>query len=224
MPRPKVEVYEVLRDAISSGSLRAHEQLREERVAEALGVSRTPVREALIRLLAEGLIVADGSGGVRVADVTAEDLEELFTLRELLEPLAVRYAAKSVDPQGVRALRAIHDASIKALEADDVEALLNLNTDFHAALNGMAAPRRLAGFIDQLRIQSRRFRVLALYDADERRQSVTEHGRLIDLVAAGEGDAAAALLTTHFERPRARMEAYLGPSRPTGLEGLVATK
>ena len=218
MPRPRAQVYQALREAISNGSLRANEPLREERIAEALGVSRTPVREALVRLLAEGLIIADGSGGVRVEDVTAEDLDEVFTLREVLEPLALRYAAANPNFEGIRDLRRIHEESHQAIANDDIEQLLDLNTQFHAALNAMAAPRRLRNFIDQLRVQSRRFRVLALYDDSERRQSVTEHGRLIDLVERGDAEGAVALLMTHFERPRARVASYLGPPRPEGLQ------
>jgi DNA-binding GntR family transcriptional regulator len=220
MPRHGADVYQALKEAISNGSLRANEPLREERVAEALGVSRTPVREALIRLLAEGLIEADGSGGARVADVTAEDLDEVFTLREVLEPLAVRYAARRPKAASVAELRQIHDASREALVDDDIERLLDLNTQFHATLNAMAAPRRLKSFIDQLRVQSRRFRVLALYDQEERRQSVAEHGRLLDLVEHQNADGAVALLLTHFERPRARMASYLGPTRTEGLTPL----
>ena len=215
-----MEVYKALREAISNGALRANEPLREERIAEALGVSRTPVREALVRLLAEGLIVADGSGGVRVTDVTAEDLDEVFTLREVLEPLAIRYAARNPNPDGIHELKRIHAASHDALADDDIEQLLELNTQLHAALNALAAPRRLRGFIDQLRVQSRRFRVLALYDDEERRQSVAEHGRLIDFVEQGDEEGAVALLMTHFERPRARMASYLGPPRPDRLPRL----
>jgi len=220
MPKARPDVYSALREAISNGALRANEPLREERVAHALGVSRTPVREALIRLLAEGLIQSDGSGGVRVADVTAEDLDEVFTLREVLEPLALRYAAREHDKRSVRELRQIINASHEALRQDDVEQLLDLNTQFHAALNAMAAPRRLRSFIDQLRVQSRRFRVMALYDQEERRQSVEEHARLVDLVEQGDADAAVELLMTHFERPRARMASYVGPSRGEGLASL----
>lgn len=220
MPRPRADVYQALKEAISSGALRANEPLREERIAGVLGVSRTPVREALIRLLAEGLIEADGSGSVRVADVTAEDLEEVFTLREVLEPLALRYAAAAREPAALAELRRIHAASLDALASDDIEQLLDLNTQFHATLNGMAAPRRLRSFIDQLRVQSRRFRVLALYDQDERRQSVDEHGHLLDLVEQGDADGAVALLMTHFERPRMRMASYLGPTRVEALTSL----
>lgn len=220
MPRPRADVYRAIRGAISNGSLRANEPLREERIAGELGVSRTPVREALIRLLAEGLIEADSSGSVRVADVTSEDLDEVFTLREVLEPLALRYAARRPDPTSLGELRQIHAASLNALASDEIELLLDLNTQFHAALNAMAAPRRLRSFIDQLRVQTRRFRVLALYDRAERRQSVEEHGHLLDLIEQGDADAAVTLLMTHFERPRMRIASYLGPTRHEGLTPL----
>jgi DNA-binding GntR family transcriptional regulator len=215
MPRPRPDVYGALRGAISDGSIPANEPLREERLASALGVSRTPVREALVRLSAEGLVEADGNGGVRVTDLRADDLEELFALRTALESVAVRYACEAANDAGIAELRRIHRESGQAVSADDVERLLELNTEFHAVLNGVAGRPRLQNLIDLLRDQSRRYRVLVLYDRDERRQSVREHGQLLDLVEAGRADDAVNLLRTHFERPQQRLRAYLGPG-PAG--------
>ena len=214
MPKPRADVYGAIREAISDGSLPSNEPLREERLASALGVSRTPVREALVRLTAEGLVEVDESGGVRVSVLSSEDLDEVFALRDALETLAIRYACASRDTAALAELRHIHVASVDAVAADDVERLLELNTQFHAALNALAGKRRLQNFIELLRDQSRRYRVLALYEESERRQSVEEHGRLLDLIEAGEGDAAVALLRTHFERPRQRLVTYVGPARP----------
>lgn len=213
MPKARIDVYGAIREAISDGSLSLNEPLREERLASALGVSRTPVREALVRLLAEGLVEAGGSGGARVSALSADDLDEVFALRGALESMALRYACETRDPVGIEELRRIHAASADAVAADDVERLLELNTQFHAALNSLAGKRRLQNFIELLRDQSRRYRVLALYDESERRTSVAEHGRLISLVSAGEADAAVELLHTHFERPRQRLVTYVGPAR-----------
>jgi DNA-binding GntR family transcriptional regulator len=224
MPSSRVEVYEVLRQAIASGSVRANESLREEKVAEALGVSRTPVREALIRLRAEGLVEADDSGGVRVPDVTAEDFDEVLTLREALEPLALRYAVRNPDPRGMAKLKRIHRASLKALKEDDVDQLLDLNSEFHATLNEMGVPRRLRSFIEQLWVMSHRFRFLALYDQEERRQSVEEHGRLIELVEQGDAARAGTVLTRHLGRSRDRMAAFLGPARHNGMPATLARR
>lgn len=221
MPQPRADVYGAIREAISDGSLSVNEPLREERLAAALGVSRTPVREALVRLTAEGLVEAEASGGVRVSALSADDLDEVFALRGALESMALRYACEARDPAGLEELRAIHAASTDAVAADDVERLLELNTQFHAALNSLAGKRRLQNLIELLRDQSRRYRVLALYDESERRTSVDEHGRLIELVAAGDADAALELLRAHFERPRQRLVTYVGPARPRhgGLAG-----
>jgi DNA-binding GntR family transcriptional regulator len=211
MPRPRPEVYSALREAISGGSIRANEPLREGRLAAALGVSRTPVREALVRLSAEGLVEADGTGGLRVADLRADDLDEVFALRTALESLAVRYACDVDNPDGIVELRRIHAASVEAVAADDVEQLLELNTAFHLALNRFAQKPRLQNLIEMLRDQSRRYRVLALYDREERRQSVREHGQFVDLVVAGKADEAVGLLRLHLLRPPQRLRTYLGP-------------
>jgi DNA-binding GntR family transcriptional regulator len=224
MPRPRIEVYEVLREAIASGSLRPNQPLREEKIAEALGVSRTPVREALIRLLAEGLVQSDGLGGARVPDISAEDYDEVLTLREALEPLALRYAVRNPDPKRIARLKRIHRASQAALERDDVDELLELNAQFHAALNDMGVPRRLRTFIEQLWAMSHRFRFLALYDQDERRQSVEEHGQLIELVEQGDAARAGAVLTHHLGRSRDRMTAFLGPAHANGIGELLAER
>ncbi len=213
MPRARPDVYGAIREAISDGSIPSNEPLREERLAAALGVSRTPVREALVRLTAEGLVDVDGSGGVRVSVLSSSDLDEVFALRDALETLAIRYACAARDQAGIAELRRIHAASKDAVAADDVERLLELNTQFHAALNALSGKRRLQNLIELLRDQSRRYRVLALYEESERRDSVREHGRLIDLVEAADADAAVALLRTHFERPRQRLVTYVGPAR-----------
>lgn len=206
------DVYATIRRAISAGELRANEPLREERLASALGVSRTPVREALVRLRAEGLVVAERNGSARVSDLSSDDLEEVFALRETLESLALRYACGAKHDARVAHLRTIHAASVEAVEIDDVERLLELNTEFHAELNRLANRRRLVNFIELLRDQSRRYRVLALYEPSERRKSVEEHGKLLDLVTRGDSAAAVRLLHVHFERPRRRLTAYLGRS------------
>ncbi len=213
MPRARADVYGAIREAISDGSLSLNEPLREERLASALGVSRTPVREALVRLTAEGLVELDESGGVRVSALSADDLDEVFALRGALESMALRYACETRDEAGLEELRRIHGASADAVAADDVERLLELNTQFHAALNSLSGKRRLQNLIELLRDQSRRYRVLALYDESERRTSVDEHGRLIELVAAGDANGAVGLLRTHFERPRQRLVTYVGPAR-----------
>lgn len=214
----------MLREAITVGSLRPLQPLREERLAEALGVSRTPVREALIRLLAEGLIEDDGSGGTRVPYVTADDYDELLTLREALEPLVLRYAVRNPDPKLVARLRQIHRTSEKALKVDDVDRLLELNGRFHATLNEMGVPRRLRTFIEQLWAQSNRFRFLVLYDHEERRQSVEEHGRLIELIEKGDAAGAGRVLTHHLGRSRDHMAAFLGPAPIENLDQMLAQR
>jgi DNA-binding GntR family transcriptional regulator len=214
------DVYRALREGIASGAYRPNEALRAAAIADELGISRTPVREAFMRLASEGLVDYSPRHGARVVDLRAEELQELFELRSAIEEIAVRHAATKATPADVAELRKLCTACHDAVDKDHVDRLIQANVDLHDAINRLSGRERTIELINLLRDRARPYRVLALYDADERRDSLIEHDRLVDLIEAGEADGAAELLREHFARPLTRVSYYLGrgSERPSGLQ------
>lgn len=215
-----VDVYRVLREGIATGAYRPSEPLRAAKIADELGISRTPVREAFMRLASEGLVNYSPRHGARVVDLKAEELEEVFEMRAALEQIAIRHACENATPADVKHLRELcaHCHEVSDLDGD-VDDLIAANSDLHNAINDISARPQTIELISLLRDRARPYRVIALYDDEERLDSLREHDRLVELIEAGDADSATELLREHFARPLARMKRYLGRSavRPGGL-------
>lgn len=190
-----------LREAILEGDLTPGAWLREESIAQALGVSRTPVREAFHRLTEEGLVERSRSAGVRVVALTLEDIAVVYQVRGSLESLAAGIAARRRDPAVAARLAELHAAMERAADAGDVEEFHHRNLAFHAEfaeIGGNNYLRRLLGtvYLAVRRIGTKTF------DADRMRQIIDEHAAIIEAVAAGDDAAASAAATAHAERAR----------------------
>ncbi len=165
MPRAVDAAYRGIRRAIISGDLRSGEKVSESALAERLGVSRTPVREALNRLRNEGLIVLERYRKGYVANFTADDLREIFRLRATLEGEAARGAALRIGDEDLARMEALQDEMERSYEAvgydESVETFDRLNREFHRIVARAAGIRRLdlilegalelpaAGFVDR---------------------------------------------------------------------------
>lgn len=199
-------VYEMLRDYLRSGEVRWGESLREATLAARLGVSRTPVREALARLASEGLVEAHGRS-FTVPSLTEDDLEDIYQLRVLLETEAVRQAASRDDAeQGVAEVRRALEQTEAAHERGDAEGFIAGNSRFRTAWLGMVRNRRLARTVG---IYADHVRALALLTlGDPQRQKVVLRG-MKDILRA---------LERRDEREAVEaMKRYLGISRSAML-------
>ncbi|HEY0279487.1 MAG TPA: GntR family transcriptional regulator [Solirubrobacterales bacterium] len=215
-----VDVYRVLREGIATGAYRPSEPLRAAKVADELGISRTPVREAFMRLASEGLVQYSPRHGARVIDLKAEELEEIFEMRAALEQIAIRHACAEAKPEDIAKLRKLCVSCHEVSEGDgDVDDLIAANSDLHDAINEISGRPQTIELISLLRDRARPYRVIALYDDEERRDSLREHDRLVELIEAGDAETATELLQEHFVRPMTRMKRYLGrgAARPGGL-------
>ena len=180
-------VYEAIRDAIVEGRIAADEQLVQEQLAAELGVSRTPVRDALNRLSHEGLVRAVLGRGYQVIDLTDQDINDVFVVRERLEMLAVEQSAGR--------LTALHQArarplieEMRATDPADAVAQYELNRRFHQTIIEPCNNAILLGLLDQLwdLPVSRRITKSYLRDAANVAHMVDEHDAI--LAAAAEGD------------------------------------
>jgi DNA-binding GntR family transcriptional regulator len=194
---------EILNDAFAPGA-----RLGEVELASQLGVSRTPIREALRQLAAEGLIELTPNRGARVLSWTLEELESLFELRTTLEPRLTGVAARRATEADITELARLADrmAEVGAPGPDqDLAALIPLNRAFHAKLVELAdAPAFAAALAGAVRapLTQRNFRA---YDEDSMRRSLAHHREIVAAIRARDPEWARAVMTAHLRNARAVM-------------------
>ena len=203
-------VHDVLRLALRDGRIGAGTRLVEAELADTLSVSRTPVREALRRLEAEGLVRSVPKRGFIAAE-PFEDVDHVFMIRERLEGLAAYLAAQEItltELQSMQALQAEMEELINA-PSPDVDRLVALNRSFHAVIHQASRSPRLVSMIERLLTDYMSYQVVSRYDAVGRRDSVTEHRTILDALWKREPHLADSLIQTHLERGRAVVTAEM---------------
>jgi DNA-binding GntR family transcriptional regulator len=191
--------YDAVRERIASGAVTPGEWLREHTVAASLGLSRTPVREALRLLAAEGVVELVHNRGARVVDWTAEDIDEAYRLRALVEGYGAGLAARRADPDCVAALRTLQDRYERILQDDGPsDALASCNDDFHAAVMGASGSARLSALLAVVSSAPLVRRVLHGYADEDRRRSVVAHRDIITAIENGDDDLASAAMSSHI--------------------------
>lgn len=196
--RARDEVYARLRAAIVTAELEPGRQLSENEVAGRFGVSRTPVREALVRLRDDRLVEIVPQLGTFVARISDRALADAQFVRESLECAAIRLAAERAQPADVLALKAILARQEAARDARDFDGFHVLDDELHAALcelSGHGVAWRLAGRANG---HLDRVRRLSLPEPDYLAEMVAEHGQVVDAVASGDPDAAERTLRHHL--------------------------
>ncbi|MDD7946031.1 GntR family transcriptional regulator [Microbacterium sp. NE2HP2] len=183
--------YTALRDAIVSGRLEPGARLRDSELEEWLGVSRTPIREAIARLEAAGLVRTRRAKATEVAPLDEREALSAQRIAASLHELAVREGVRQLTASDLDAMRAANDRFADALRADDIDAALAADDDFHRVAVSASANPLLGTLLEQVtpllrRLERARFSSLA------GRDSVAAHARIIELCATGDGEAAAA--------------------------------
>jgi DNA-binding GntR family transcriptional regulator len=195
-----------VRRAITDGQLKPGAPIRQEALAEQLGVSRVPLREALKTLEAEALVVHEVHRGYYVAALSMADLREVYRIREILEAEAVRRAAARMDAPSVAALEDIQREVEDAAIAGDVSTMAAANRRLHFALYDASGMARLVRLIRTLWDATDAYRSLYYAEQDHRGHVVREHRAILDALHAGNVDAAVALLDAHRAHAVAALE------------------
>lgn len=204
-------VTEALREAILDGALTPSSWLREDEVAEAFAVSRTPAREALRRLADEGLAVKTAHHGTVVAPLSLEDILALYVVREDLEGLAARLAALRSPSGLVGRLESCQEKMRKVAARGDTQRLAQLNLEFHRAIRDAAGNPYLDRFLRQVEHAVRRLPSTSFAEKGRPEQVLEEHGAVISAVEAGDSDAAERAARDHMRRAREiRLSVLLG--------------
>ncbi|MQY80961.1 MAG: FCD domain-containing protein [Dehalococcoidia bacterium] len=174
------KAYEHLKTAILSGHLSPKERLTEEHLAETLGVSRTPVREALYKLEAEGLICPLKTRGFIVSGDSKEEVKELFELRAILEGYALRIISEKITREGLQHLGTFIDKAQAALEANRMDDVFKWNTRFHDYLHELVSDSiRLYRLIVDMRKQVLRHRKVTLQSIEGAQRTIDGHQKIL---------------------------------------------
>lgn len=194
-------VTDALREGILSGVLGPSVWLREDELALVLGVSRTPVREALRRLSDEGLTQRVANRGTVVPEVTLDEILAVYAVRESLEGLAARSAAIRRPAGFVERLRGIYERMVAAID-DDQSVMAALGLEFHAEIRRAAANPYLDRFLTQVDNAIRRFGQTTITQPGRSSEALEEHFGILEAIAAGDADAAERRATKHMRRDR----------------------
>lgn len=189
---------EILRTSIVTGELAPGSLHSVGSLAETLGVSRTPVREALIELASRGMVRFERNRGVRVLEMSAADLNEIFELRRFLEVPAIAKSVANMTPAVLRSLSRLLDAQDQAAAVNDEPKLWELDREFHRALLLASGNRRLANYVTHL---GDVVAVSAMTAGASARapKSLVEHRRILDSVAERDANRAAEAVLSHLE-------------------------
>lgn len=205
MARAAGMAYDRLRAALLAGVYPEGERLGEVELAAAFEVSRTPVREALRRLASEGLVEVEPNRGARVARWTADDIEEIYLLRALLEGAGARRAAGRIAPgtlDRLDGLCAEMERWAKPGRIQDLDRVAELNRDFHATIIDSARTPRLATLLGQVVQVPLVLRTFHRYGETALARSLGHHRELVQALRAGDGEWAESVMRSHVHAAR----------------------
>lgn len=210
------ECVEQLREMIADGTLAGGQPLRQDELAAQLGISRTPIREAIARLQAEGLAVVERNRGATVFRPSPDELKQIYEVRMLLEPYAAKIAVKMVDDEVIAKLRSLYDQ----MQDSPPWMFFQLNREFHLTLYEAAHHNELYELIKALRYRSDPYiRILAGGGGSEAAQR--GHDALIRAVSDGDEEAARTITYDHLAQTLATVTSIIDHRAQAPRRGVV---
>lgn len=195
-------VFDVLMNAIMQGQLSPGERLLEVQLADEMGVSRTPVREAIRRLELEGFVVMVPRKGAYVAGLSVDDVESVYEIRTALETLAVRLAAQRMEADDYRQLDELALKMQATWQERNVDQWVELDAHFHELLYKFSRNERLVQMMSNIMEQLSRYRIISLANVEVRQNSLSEHQELIEALRRRDSEMAAAAAARHIENTK----------------------
>ena len=206
-------VFESLREAIIQGRLKPGERLMEIQLAEEMGVSRTPVREAIRKLELEGFVVMLPRKGAYVASFSVKDIVDIFEVRAALEGLAASLAAQRATPEELeemeRAVLQIYEVS----NGQNLGILVEKDTNFHELIYKSSRNQRLVQIVTHLKEQIQRFRTTSLAVPGRGKHTVEEHKGIIEAISERNIELAASLAREHIENAEQLLLSAIGEEK-----------
>jgi DNA-binding GntR family transcriptional regulator len=205
-------VYHTIKKLILDSEYEAGEKLHIESLSAQMGISRTPIREALLRLQNEGFVRAEPRVGFFVQELTRRDLEELFELRELIEGYAARRAARKITDRDSERVQALQAESERAVARGELDVFLRLEIELHDLVIERSENRRLAQLLEGIKELTARARQISVQSPDNVRQSVAEHRLLVDALSERDARLAEKSMKDHLRAVRRRLLARVAAS------------
>ncbi len=192
-------VFQTLRQAILKGELPPGERLMEIKLADRLGVSRTPIREAIRKLELEGLVVMVPRKGATVANITEKDATDVLEVRRTLEMFAVEVACERITKEQLEQLREAAEAFEAAKGCMDLIRIAESDMHYHEIIYEATCNERLVQMLNNLRENMYRYRIEYLKDANYYDSLVGEHRRILEAIAAGDCEEAKRCMRAHID-------------------------
>ena len=192
-------VFNTLREAILKGELKPGERLMELQLAAKLGVSRTPIREALRKLELEGLVNMVPRKGAEVADITEKSLRDVLEVRKALEELSVQLACEKITEEEIEELKRVAERFKDTLDDQDVTKIAEADVAFHDVIYTATDNQKLILLLNNLREQMYRYRVEYLKKEEAYPQLIAEHEELIDNISKRNKEEATRIMCEHID-------------------------
>ena len=192
-------VFNTLRRAIITGEFAPGERLMEISLANRLGVSRTPVREAIRKLELEGLVIMIPRKGAHVAKITEKSLRDVIEIRCVLEEFAASRACERITEEGKEKLKEAHRQFVEAAQTNDIIDIVEKDEQFHDAIFQATCNDRLITIINNLREQFYRYRMEYVKDIEQHSVLVTEHEQLLHAIFNQDSETAKQIMRTHLK-------------------------
>ena len=194
----RIRVFNAIENAILDGEYKDGDSLNELRLSKELGVSRTPVREALMQLELEGLVRNVPNKGAVVVGVTDQDIHDIYEIRKRIEGLASRLCAESITDDELRALEQIVDLQEFYLLKNDTEQIWKLDGDFHKIIYDASRSRPLRFTLSNFHNYIKKARDISVQTEGRAEKTVAEHRAILDAIRAHNGDLAEQLTAQHI--------------------------
>ncbi len=197
-------IAQAIEQQILEGTLKPGQRIIEGTLCKALGVSRSPVREAFRIMESEGFLTAEPRKGISVARITPEDLKDIYLIRANLESLAVHLAVKKQNPQVLEKLKKLHDQMIQVADKKNIKTYFHLNLKFHEVMTQACENKRLIQLINTFFKQTMRYRLEVLSVPGWMNSSLKDHTAIIQSFEAGDAEKAQSLrknmILNHVQR------------------------
>ena len=192
-------VFKTLRQAILLGELKPGERLMEMQLANKLGVSRTPIREAIRKLELEGLVLMIPRKGAEVADITEKSLKDVLEVRRALEELSVKLTCDRITKEEIKELEQAAENFRKTMKSKDITEIAEADVRFHDVIYTATKNQKLIQLLNNLHEQMYRYRIEYLKDEEVYPKLLKEHKEIIERINRGEKEEAARIVCEHID-------------------------
>jgi len=193
------KVYRILKERIVKGNLTSGEKILEVNIAKQLGISRTPVREALQKLAADGLVKINPNLGMMVVRFSLEDTQEVLQIRRVLEGLVASLAAEKINHEEIKALEKIIEQMRISISKNNILSYSNNNGKFHKLLLDICGNKHLIKICSNLSGRDHRFKIRSLTIPERLNHSLEEHKNILEALKKGDAKRAERLSQEHID-------------------------